>query len=74
MSRVLFHRDEWIFRRCYVSHTPAAVSAAFDDPNLLSATGLVPVMRLAQDAGLAQLGQQWLSVPTDKGANAGAKA
>ena len=56
-----------------VSHTPAAVSASFDDPNLVWAAGLVPVMQLAQDAGLGQLAQQWLSVPTDKGANAGAK-
>lgn len=56
-----------------VSHTPAAVSASFDDPNLVSTSGLVPVMRLAQNAGLGQLAQQWLSVPSDKGANAGAK-
>lgn len=56
-----------------VSHTPAAVSASFDDPNLVSTAGLVPIMRLAQNAGLAALSQQWLSVPTDKGANAGAK-
>jgi hypothetical protein len=39
----------------------------------LSAAGLVPVMRLAEDAGLAELAQQWLSVPMDKGANAGAE-
>jgi hypothetical protein len=56
-----------------VSHTPAAVSASFDDPNLVSTAGLVPVMRLAQNAGLTGLAQQWLSVPTDKGANAGLK-
>ncbi len=54
-------------------HAPAAVSAVFDDPNLVSAAGLVPMLRLAQDAGLAQLAQDRLSVPTDKGANAGAK-
>lgn len=56
-----------------VPHTPAAVSASFDDPSLVSTAGLVPVMRLAQDAGLTGLAEQWLSVPTDKGANAGAK-
>lgn len=56
-----------------VFHTPAAVSASFDDPNLVSTAGLVPVMRLAQNAGLTGLAQQWLSVPTDKGANAGLK-
>lgn len=56
-----------------VSHTPAAVSASFDEENLVSPTGLVPVMRLGQDAGLHELADQWLSVPTDKGANAGLK-
>ena len=54
-------------------HAPAAVSAVFDDPNLVSAAGLVPMLRLAQQAGLAELAQDRLSVPTDKGANAGAK-
>src|SRR5690606_5476158 len=54
-------------------HAPAAVSAVFDDPNLVSAAGLVPVLRLARSAGLAELAQGRLSVPTDKGANAGAK-
>ena len=38
-----------------VSHTPAAVSAAFDDPNLIAHAGLVPVMRLAERCGLARL-------------------
>jgi hypothetical protein len=56
-----------------LSHTARATSASFDDPNLVSAAGLVPVMRLAQNAGLGELAQRWLSVPTDKGANAGAK-
>jgi len=54
-------------------HNPTAVSASFDDPNLVSTAGLVPIMRLADDAGLAALAQNRLSVPTDKGANAGAK-
>lgn len=54
-------------------HAPAAVSAAFDDPNLVSAAGLVPVLRLAQAAGLADLARDRLTVPTDKGSNAGAK-
>ncbi|GAA0503880.1 hypothetical protein GCM10009532_30730 [Microbacterium aurantiacum] len=54
-------------------HAPAAVSAVFDDPNLVSAAGLMPVLRLARSAGLAELAQGRLSVPTDKGANAGAK-
>ncbi len=56
-----------------LSHTPAAVSSSFDDPNLVASAGLVPVMRLADEAGLSTLAQDRLSVPTDKGANAGAK-
>jgi len=54
-------------------HTPAATSAVFDDPNLVSSAGLVPVLALARTAGLHALAQRHLSVPTDKGANAGLK-
>lgn len=56
-----------------VSHNRSAVSVSFDEPNLVSAAGLLPVMTLARDAGLQELADQWLSVPTDKGANAGLK-
>ncbi len=35
----------------------------FDDPNLVSAAGLVPVMRLAETAGLHDLLEERLSVP-----------
>src|SRR6187401_743338 len=56
-----------------LSHTPRAVSAVFDDPNLVSAAGLVPVVALAEQAGLRSLADEHLSVPTDKGANAGLK-
>ena len=45
----------------------------FDDPNLVSAAGLVPLLQLADSAGLRRLADQHLSVPTDKGANAGFK-
>jgi len=45
----------------------------FDDPNLVSSAGLVPVLTLARSAGLQELAQTHLSVPTDKGANAGLK-
>lgn len=38
-----------------VSHTPAAVSAAFDDRNLIAQAGLLPVMRLAEQCGLSRL-------------------
>ena len=54
-------------------HTPRATSAVFDDPNLVSSAGLVPVLALAQCAGLHELAQQHLTVATDKGANAGLK-
>jgi hypothetical protein len=35
----------------------------FDDPNLVSAAGLVPMLRLARSAGLDELAQSRLSVP-----------
>ena len=56
-----------------LSHSGAATSAAFDEPNLVSAAGLVPVLGLARSAGLHELADNQLSVPTDKGANAGLK-
>jgi Transposase DDE domain group 1 len=48
-------------------------SVAFDDPNLVSAAGLVPVMALAEAAGLTDLAVERLTVPSDKGAHAGLK-
>lgn len=56
-----------------LSHTAPVASARFDEPNLVSAAGVVPVMRLAREAGLAELAGGLLTVPTDKGANAGGK-
>lgn len=56
-----------------LSHTSRATSAVFDDPNLVSAGGLVPVLALAESAGLRDLADQHLTVPSDKGANAGLK-
>jgi hypothetical protein len=44
------------------SHTRQAVSAAFDDPNLISAAGLEPVMALAADCGLSTLVAEKLTV------------
>ena len=38
-----------------VSHRFARDSAVFDDANLVSCAGLVPVMTLAQQAGLSRL-------------------
>ncbi len=54
-------------------HTARATSAVFDDPNLVSSAGLVPMVMLARSAGLHELAQSHLTVPTDKGANAGSK-
>src|SRR5215204_4748402 len=54
-------------------HTPRSTSAVFDDQNLVSSAGLVPVVALARSAGLQDLADQHLSVPSDKGANAGPK-
>ena len=56
-----------------VSHTRSALSVSFDEPNLIGSAGLVPMMELAAEAGLHQLAKGRLTVPTDKGANAGAK-
>jgi hypothetical protein len=56
-----------------LSHTRPVLSATFDEPNLVAAAGLVPLMALAGRAGLRELADQRLSVPTDKGANAGLK-
>jgi hypothetical protein len=46
------------------------VSADFDDPNLVSSAGLVPVMALAQKAGLGDLVTEHVHVPGSAGANA----
>ena len=56
-----------------LSHTRPVASARFDDPNLVSCAGLVPMAALAQKCGLTALADEHLRVPTDKGANAGAK-
>jgi hypothetical protein len=56
-----------------LSHIRPVVSASFDEPNLVSAAGLVPLMALAHRAGLRELADERMSVPTDKGAHAGLK-
>ena len=58
------------------NHSPKSVSYTFDESNLVSVAGLAPVMALAQNAGLASLAQDKVTVYTtgaDKGANPGAK-
>ena len=49
------------------------INADFDDPNLVSTGGLVPAMALAQQAGLAELTDEHLTVPGSPGANADVK-
>jgi len=56
-----------------LSHSRPVASARFDDPNLVSCAGLVPVAALAHKCGLAALADEHLSVPADKGSHAGAK-
>jgi hypothetical protein len=56
-----------------LSHIRPVASATFDDPNLVSAAGLVPILALAERSGLRRFADVHLSVPTDKGANAGLK-
>lgn len=56
-----------------LSHTLPVVSATFDEPNLVSPAGLVPIMGLVGRVGLADLADEHLSVPTDKGSHGGAK-
>ncbi len=49
------------------------VTASFDEPNLISSAGVVPVMHLARRAGLAQLVADKLSIAGGAGADAAAK-
>ena len=48
-------------------HTLTRTSVAFDDPNLVSSAGLVPVMALADAAGLPDLSHERLTVATGQG-------
>ena len=49
------------------------VSAGFDDPNLVSCAGLIPVMTLAERAGLHDLARAHVRVPGSAGSNADVK-
>jgi hypothetical protein len=51
-------------------HGLAKIHASFDDPNLVSRAGLVPVMALAQRAGLADLAGENVRIARRCGANA----
>jgi hypothetical protein len=54
-------------------HDAPVVRATFDDPNLVSCAGLVPVMRLADQVGLRDAVADRVRLPTDKGANPAGK-
>src|SRR6266481_5182015 len=57
-----------------LSHDPPKISACFDDPNLVSRAGLVPVMCLAERAGLVALAREHVRIADRCGVNAGLKA
>lgn len=48
------------------SHAAAAVSARFDDPNLVAYGGLAPVVRLAERCGLPALIDAHVRLPASK--------
>lgn len=54
-------------------HGLAKIHATFDDPNLVSRAGLIPVMALAQRAGLADLVAGHLRIGRRCGVNADLK-
>jgi hypothetical protein len=55
-------------------HTLARTRASFDDPNLVSHAGLVPLAALAERARLHDLVAAYVRLDGDRGANAGLKA
>ncbi len=55
-------------------HSLAKIHATFDDPNLVSRAGLVPVMALAQRAGLGALVGEHVRPGGRCGVNAAVKA
>ena len=53
-----------------LSHGSSALSATFDDPNLVSAGGLAPVVRLAESCRLGDLVADKLTLKDPGGVNA----
>jgi Transposase DDE domain group 1 len=51
-------------------HGLAKIHATFDDPNLVSRAGLIPVMALAQRAGLGDLAEEHVRIGRQCGVNA----
>jgi Transposase DDE domain group 1 len=54
-------------------HSLSKIRATFDDPNLVSRAGLVPVMALAERAGLAALAGEHVRIARRCGVNAAVK-
>jgi hypothetical protein len=54
-------------------HDLAKIHATFDDPDLVSRAGLVPVMALAERAGLAALAEEHVRIARPCGVNAQVK-
>ena len=50
-----------------LSHDPLKISALFDDPNLVSRAGLVPVMSLAERAGLGAVVRRHVQIAARTG-------
>ena len=59
--------------RMQLSHVAPVRRAVFDDPTLVSAAGLVPVVALGQRAGLGGLAEAHLTLPGGPGCAAGLK-
>jgi hypothetical protein len=55
------------------SHTRAAVSARFDDRSVVAHAGLLPLARLAENVGFADLAAERIRIAGPAGANPGAK-
>ncbi len=56
-----------------LAHGSSALSATFDDPNLVSVAGLAPVLALAQDCRLGDLAADKLALKAKGGVNAAPK-
>jgi hypothetical protein len=56
-----------------LSHDPGKTHASFDDPDLVSRAGLVPVMALAERCGLAALVRGQVQIAAGTGVNADLK-
>ena len=52
-----------------LSHDPLKTHASFDDPDLVSQAGLVPVMALAERCGLAGLVREHVTIASRTGVN-----